>query len=124
MSDNETGKHIRQAFDAMHEKAPPFDELWTAAESQHRRERRRYAAFGSIAAAVAVVVITFMSTKDGEVNDEYLIADSLLNDTHWTAPSDVLLPQHSIDIYREVPFQLEPTNFDEGSLLCNTESRT
>lgn len=118
MSDNAFGNRIRNAFDALHKEVPPaFDEIWTGAEAQHRRERRRYATFAAIAAGIAIVVIGLVSSRDVELRDEFLIADSLLNSTQWSAPSDVLLPRHQYDIYREVPFLVEPTNFDEGSLL-------
>lgn len=118
MSDHEIRQQVKKAFDERHNKTPPrFDEVWSAAESRLGGERRRYATFAGIAAVLAIVVIGFISAQDPRVSDEYLIADALLNRTHWAAPSDVLLPQHEYDIYREVPSLVEPTNFDEGSLL-------
>lgn len=118
MSENEIGKPIREAFDTLHkETPPPFEEAWSAAELKHRQSRRRYATFSGIAAALAIVVVGLLSLKQADLNDEFLIADSLLNKTQWSAPSDVLLPQHQYDIYREVPFLVEPMNIDEGLFL-------
>ncbi len=49
--------------------------------------------------------------------DEFLIAAALLENTSWAAPSDVLLPQHRFDIYREIPAFIESTKLEEGTLL-------
>jgi hypothetical protein len=120
MSNNEIRDQIKDAMGTVHkQEQPAFAEVWAAAESQHLRARRRYATFGGIAAAIAMVTVVagLWSTEDAGITDEYLIADSLLNGTQWSAPSDALMPQHEIDLYREVPFPMESTNLDEGSLL-------
>ncbi len=118
MSDSEIRTRIRKAFDSMHKEAPPsFDAVWAAAEFRHWRERRRYAAVGGIAAVLAIIVVGLFSLQEAPVDDEFLIADALMNKTQWSAPSDMLLPQHQYDIYREVSFLVEPINFDEGSFL-------
>jgi len=120
MSDNDIKDQLQDALAAVHRKAPPaFDDVWAAAEWQHQQARRRYATFSGIAAAVAIVAVAagLWSSQDAERPDDYLIADSLLNSTHWSAPSDTLMPQHEFDIYREIPFLMESTDPEEGTLL-------
>lgn len=120
MSENEFRDQIRDALAAVHQQEPPaFDDVWAAAELRHFKARRRYATVGGIAAAIAIVAVVagYWSSQETAITDEYLIADSLLNKTQWSAPSDGLLPQHEIDIYQEVPFLMELTNLDEGPLL-------
>lgn len=120
MNDNELRDQVKDALAAQQEhEVPAFDKVWAAAESQYLEGRRMYATFGGIAAALAVVTVvaSLWSSQEAAVNDEYLIADSLMNETQWSAPSDALLPQHQFDIYREVPFPTELTNPDEGLLL-------
>ena len=120
MSDNELANQVRNAFDTLAKKAPPsFDEVWAAAESQHFKERRRYATIIGIAAALAIVAIVagLWSPQEAGMSDDYLIADSLLNSTQWSAPSDALMPTHEFDIYQEIPFLLESTDLEEGTLL-------
>lgn len=118
MTDDELKDRLKRAFDAAEETtAPPFGDVWHAATLQHRQARRRYAIFSSVAAALAIAVIGLLSYRQAPVSDEFLIADALLNHTHWSAPSDVLLPEHQFDVYQEVPFLVEPTNSNEGLFL-------
>ena len=118
MSERDIGERIRDAFDAVQKDAPPpFDAVWSAAEQQHHKARRRQATFGGIAAALVLVVVSFWLFNRPHSDDEYLIAESLLNETQWSAPSDTLMPIHEIDIYQEIPFLAEPTNPDEGLFL-------
>lgn len=120
MSNNELKNLHKDAFDGRQKhEAPAFDKVWAAAEQQYLEGRRLYATLSGIAAALAIVTVVagLWSSEESTVSDEYLIADSLLNGTQWSAPSDALLPQHQIDIYREVPFLMDTTNLDEGSLL-------
>ena len=72
-----------------------------------------------MAAAIAVVVATFSlwSANEAEVVDEFLIADALLNSTQWSAPSDLLMPEHQFDLYQDLPLLMESTESQEGSLL-------
>ena len=120
MSDSDIRDQLKEALGAVHEQEPPaFDAVWAAAESQHLKARRRYATFSGIAAVLAMVTVVagLWSSEDTGMSDEYLIVDSLLNGTQWSAPSDALMPQHEFDIYQEVPFLMESTNLDEGSIL-------
>ena len=117
MSDNGIREQLKDAMGAAHgNESPAFAKMWTAAGLQHHKSRRRYATFSGIAALITVVA-GFRSIQEAEIPDEYLIADSLLNGTQWSAPSDTLMPQHEFDVYRELPSQMESTNLDEGSLL-------
>jgi len=61
--------------------------------------------------------VSLLPEGPSELDDEYLIADALMNSTSWTAPSDSLMPQHQFDIYREIPFPDPSTISEEGSLL-------
>ncbi len=120
MSDNDIEDVLRNALGAVHKEDPPdFDNVWCAAEQRHRQSGRRYAIFSGIAAALAMIAVVagLWSSQQAGINDEYLIADSLLNSTQWSAPSDTLMPQHQIDIYQEIPFPMESTDLYEGPLL-------
>jgi hypothetical protein len=120
MSDNDIKEVLKDAHGAVRRpEAPAFGKVWAAAESQNLTERRRYAAFSGMAAALAMVAIVagLWSTQETGISDDFLIADSLLNTTQWSAPSDVLMPTHEFDIYREIPFLMESTDPEEGTLL-------
>ena len=120
MSDNDIKEFVKDAHGAVRRPEPPaFDRVWAAAESQHLIERRRYAIFSGIAAALAMVAIVagLWSSQEAGMSDDYLIADSLLNTTQWSAPSDALMPTHEFDIYQEIPFLMESTDLEEGTLL-------
>jgi len=120
MSDNDIQEHMKDAYGAVQRpEAPAFDKVWAAAESQHLNERRRYATFSGLAAVLAMVAIVagLWSSEEAEISDDYLIAESLLNTTQWSAPSDTLMPTHQFDIYQEIPFLMESTDLEEGTLL-------
>ncbi len=119
MNEDRVRQELKDAYQSAERKPPSFDEVWTAAEARHGQSRRRFRTIGGIAAAVAVIGITFglWPEQQAELTDEFLIADSLLNSTSWSAPSDSLMPEHQFDIYREIPFLNESTNSQEGSLL-------
>lgn len=118
MSDRQADARIKDAFHAAQRKAAPsFDTVWAAAEMRYRVEQRRYATVGGLVAVLAIVAIGILFFEERQADDEFLIADALMNKTQWAAPSDVLLPQHQFDVYREVPFLVDPTTVDEGSLL-------
>ena len=120
MDDERLKNRVRQAFDERQTSAPAdFDTTWAAATARHRRARRNYttAAGVATAAALVVAVIGFMSSNESRVTDEYLIADALMNSTRWSAPSDVLMPEHRFDIYRELPSFYESTDTQDGTLL-------
>ena len=92
-----------------------FASTWRAAEKRHVSRRRHYRRFASAAAVVAAVVIALNARSP--LQDSYIEVAELLESTYWTAPSDVLLPQHRFDIYREIPTFIESTKLEEGTLL-------
>lgn len=120
MSDADIKKVLKDAHGAVRRPvAPAFDKVWAAAESQYMYERRRYATFSGMAAVLATVAVVagLWSTRETRTGDDYLIAESLLNNTRWSAPSDALMPTHEFDIYQEIPFLMESTDLEEGTLL-------
>ena len=119
MSEQETKRQLQDAFRAMERKPPSFDETWAMAEARHRASRRRLGVTGGIAAAVAIVALTvgLWPRQQAEMSDEFLIAESLMNSTSWSAPSDALMPEHQFDIYRDNPLMDRSTNTLEGTLL-------
>ena len=99
-------------------KAPSFAAAWQAAERRHAMSRRRNRVFaGAAAAAVIAVVVVGMLLQAPPSNGDYIAMDELMSSTSWTAPSDVLLPEHEFDIYQELPSLLESTETGGGSLL-------
>lgn len=120
MTDNDIKERVKDAHGAVQRPEPPaFDKLWAAAESRQQNERRRYASFSGVAAALAIIAIVagLWSSQETGTKDDYLITDSLLNTTRWSAPSDALMPAHEFDIYQEIPFLMESTDPEEGTLL-------
>ena len=96
---------------------PAFEDTYAAAEARIAlRVRRRRAVYG-IAAATAIVAVaaSLLLPRGGEWL--YVDPDDLATGTAWVAPSDVLLPEHSFDIYRDIPVLIESTDSDEGALL-------
>lgn len=120
MSEKELQDKVSEALrSASSHAVPEFGKVWTAAEQEAQKSRRRYATFSGFAAAFAVVAIVIgnWNAQSPDIGDDYLIADALLNSTQWTAPSDALMPQHQFDIYQEIPFLDGSTDIQDGSLL-------
>jgi ferric-dicitrate binding protein FerR (iron transport regulator) len=96
---------------------PDFDAIWNAAETAaSRRPARRRAAAG-LAAAVALAAIAAGLWLPQEQDWQYVNPDDFATGTAWVAPSDVLLPDHQIDIYRDIPVLIESTDSNGGALL-------
>ncbi len=120
MTDSDTA--IRQALQAEHARreagqVPAFDETFAAAEAQATRlTRRRRQAFGIAAAAAVAAIAASLLMPRGE-DWLYVDPEDLATGTTWVAPSDVLLPEHSIDIYRDIPVLIESTDSNGGALL-------
>lgn len=104
---------VRRAWPA--DAAPPFDGTWQAARDRHASGRRQYRWLASAAALVAAVVIAFNVQAPAE--HSYIEVAELLDSTYWSAPSDVLLPDRSFDIYQDLPVIFESTEPAEGALL-------
>ncbi len=96
---------------------PAFDGTFAAAEIQAASRARRRKAVLGIAAAAAVVAILSSQLLPRENEWQYVDPDDLATSTAWVAPSDVLLPEHSIDIYRDIPVLIESTDSNGGALL-------
>lgn len=98
-------------------RVPAFEDMFSAAEAQAAGlARRRRKTFGLAAAAAAVAIATSLLLPRGE-DWQYVNPDDFETSTTWVAPSDVLLPEHSIDIYRDIPVLIESTDSNGGALL-------
>ena len=116
MSDQELANAVRRANSADTE-APSFGKVWSAAEQRYQRSRRRYAWLASAAAVVAAVVVVLNAAPPTVNHGEYIEMAELMDATSWAAPSDVLLPNYTIDIYQDLPVLMESTKPVEGALL-------
>ncbi len=98
-------------------RVPEFESVLAAARAQVAATRRRRRVVGGAVAAVALgaVIAGLLPTRQPEW--QYVDPEQFTNTTSWAAPSDVLLPEHSIDIYEEIPVFIEGTKIDGGSLL-------
>jgi len=99
-------------------RVPGFDAVWAAAEAAALQKRQRVSAAGGVAAVVALAAIVVVSQmRPAENTWQFVDPDEFVNSTSWVAPSDVLLPEHQFDIYRDIPVLIESTGSEEGALL-------
>ena len=119
MSEQNIKNVLEKAYRSAEGKPPPFAETFAVAEDRYRTSRRRYRLAGgmAVAAAVFAVAVGLWPGQQAPMGDEFLIADALMNSTTWTAPSDVLMPDHQFDIYRDIPVLDRSTISEEGTLL-------
>jgi hypothetical protein len=116
-------QQIRAALKQGHGEAeagqiPDFDTAWAGAEESVARRRRRIRAVGGMAAAVALIaVVVIGQLRPVEPDWQFIDPNEIAGSTSWTAPSDVLLPTHQFDIYRDIPVLIESTGEDGGTLL-------
>jgi hypothetical protein len=116
-------KRIEAAVQQGHEDAeagrvPSFDTVWAGAEARIGRKRRRIRAAGGMAAAVALVAVVVIGQfQPAEQEWQFIDPNEIAGSTSWVAPSDVLLPTHQFDIYRDIPVLIESTGEDGGTLL-------
>jgi hypothetical protein len=96
---------------------PEFERTLATAQDRWRRQKQRRAGLGGIAAALLIAALWSVLALPERSTQDYLVAESLLATTYWTAPSDVLLPRYDIDIYRDLPDLMESTEVSEGALL-------
>ena len=121
MRDND--RKLRDAVRQGHSEAetgriPSFDATWAAAEAAALQRRRRVTSLGSAAAVIALVAVVVVSQmRPAETDWQFVDPDEFANSTSWVAPSDVLLPEHRFDIYRDIPVLIESTVSEEGALL-------
>ena len=116
--DAEIARHCRRAMPSGID-APAFDGAFAAAERRYRMMRRRQARFG-VAAAIGTLAVSafFVLDRDAQVpQGDYIEISELMDSTRWTAPSDVLLPEREIDVYRDLPSIPASTNEAPGALL-------
>ncbi len=106
---------LRAASDAADGTAPDFERLFAGAERQVLRSRRvRYSGLAA-AAVTAILVLSQQLITDRQFT--YVNVDELVATTSWSAPSDTLLPQYQINLYRDLPELFGSTDIDEGALL-------
>ncbi len=119
MNDEELKARLQQAQGVADGGAPDFAAAFAAAEHQVQRCRRNRLAGLAAAAALAAVALTLLPKQQDEFR--YVDVDELVATTRWSAPSDSLLPQHQLDVYRDVPRLFDSTatstNSEEGALL-------
>jgi hypothetical protein len=98
-------------------RVPGFDAVWAAAERRAASGRKYgWMAGGAVAAAV-VAFVTVGLLRPAAQEWEFINTNDFESSTSWVAPSDVLLPDHRVDIYREIPVLIESTKTEEGALL-------
>jgi len=116
MNDQELANAIKRASPGV-ASVPDFSEVFTRAEAQQRATRRRRfgVAGGGIAAAAVLIMLNNGPLIEPETN--FVQVSDLLETTSWAAPSDVLLPAHTIDIYEDLPTLTVSTTPVEGALL-------
>jgi hypothetical protein len=119
MSEQDIKDVLEKAYRSAEGKPPPFAATFAVAEDRYLTSRRRLRVAGGMVAAAAVVAVAvgLWSGQQASVEDEFMIADALMNSTTWTAPSDVLMPDHQFDIYRDIPVLDRSTISEEGTLL-------
>lgn len=117
MNDHDLGKALKRAQAAAEAgRVSAFDSVWAEADRRLAVRRRRRIGSG-LAAAVIVTAVAAMLLQSKTPAWEYVDPDDFVTSTTWQAPSDVLLPEHRIDIYEEIPVLIESTEIDGGTLL-------
>lgn len=112
MDEQEFSRALNEAYRAREQDAPGFDAAWQAAGKRHRAARIRRVASASVAAAVLVAAISFGLRTADETPQEYLTLAALTESTNWRAPSDVLLPARTVDLYADLPVLMESTELE------------
>lgn len=115
---DEQARQLRRRMAAIEgDRVPGFDSVFAAAEDQVRTMRTRWRYVGGLVAAAIVVAVVAGLLPSTEPEWRYVDPDLLASTTSWEAPSDVLLPQRSVDIFDDIPVLIEGTRIDEGALL-------
>ena len=98
---------------------PGFEETWMAAERRYAAQKRRFRVVTGSAASLALIAIVVGLSQPSEQQTlpDFELSAALMNSTLWSAPSDVLMPEHPIDIYQDIPDMPVSTDFIEGTLL-------
>jgi len=118
--DQNLKSHLKSSFELKsNEPAPDFEKTWQAAESRYLKSKRRYRMISGIAASAVMIAIVLSMQSQGPTPQlpELNLADGIMSSTQWSAPSDVLMPKHSVDVYQDIPSLGESSELPEGSLL-------
>ena len=117
--DKKLKAELKSSYDSKTGTAPDFDQTWLAAESRYRKSKRRYRTLTGIAASTALIaiVLSMQSQKPVQPLQDMNLAGGMMSSTQWTAPSDVLMPKHSVDVYQDIPSLIKSIELPEGSLL-------
>lgn len=109
---------IANAFNKQQgDRVPGFAATWRAAQARHATNKASYLRLASAAALVAAVLIGFNLQTPQSDDTTFIELAELMESTSWSAPSDVLLPEHQFDIYQDMPVLIESTQTAGGSLL-------
>ena len=113
------GERLQKSLESKSRRTPGFATTWAAAEARYLAELRRYRRVSAAVAAVAIIAVTIGLWPSEQTPDVTALArsDDFLTSTLWTAPSDVLIPKHDVDIYQEIPTLPESSDLNEGALL-------
>ena len=119
---NEPNRTIRSQLqqaqqEAEQDRVPDFDTVWVAAEKRAAKGGKQGWMAAGAAAAAIIVMITVGLQRPAEQDWQYINPDEFESSTSWIAPSDVLLPEYRVDIFREIPVLIESTRTEEGALL-------
>ena len=118
MNDEQMSRGLRAVLDEREAgRVPDFDEVFAAAKARVALARRRRIYASGIAAAAVVLAVVMRLTAPQEPDWQYVDPEQFASSTSWEAPSDVLLPEHRVDLFEEIPVFIESTTIDGGSLL-------
>ncbi len=109
-------KRLADTF-SRQEDPPPFDTMWRSAERHYLRRQRRQRGMAAVAASFVAIAIIFYARSPEPVDEPLIEMAELLGSTLWQAPSDVLLPEHRIDLYEELPTLIDSPDAAKGALL-------
>lgn len=120
MSDNDLRDAVRRVWPRTPARTTgDFASAWRSAEARHAAQSTLWPRAAGVAAALVLagVALVVFDQDRTTVGPPVIDAAELLGSTSWSAPSDVLLPEHRFDIYQELPELLESTPPAGGSLL-------
>ena len=118
MNDEQLSRGLGAVLDAREAgRVPDFGNVFSRAEARVALARRRRLYAGGIAAAAVVLAVVVRLTTPQQPDWQYVDPEQFASRTSWEAPSDVLLPEHRVDLFEEIPVFIEGTEIDGGSLL-------
>ena len=120
MSEEKMRKSVAESLSSKEAgSGPGFEETWLVAERRYTAQKRRFRTVTGIAASLALIaiVVGLSLPSEQQTLPDFELSAGLMNSTLWSAPSDVLMPEHAIDIYQDIPDMPVSTDFIEGTLL-------